>query len=564
MDPVIVAMATFPPRRQGMVEVVNALLPQCDKFYLYLNGYTSVPEELPKSDKLVCVCAGPGCAHADIGSQGKFFWVGQDEGYYLTVDDDIFYPQDYVAYMVACVDKYSRKAIVGLHGSIFRLKGGARLPPRNPLKDCRTLYPYNKKLAQDLAVHVLGAGVMACYPKAIGLTFDACKGPVHSGDDEDIAIWGQRNNVALVKVATEKDWVRPNPAMWVRDPLHRRAGYIQSADTKLRAWSEWAIRTPPEPTVATQAPVPPIRQRVPDKRPLALRMAEAREQRLAAVRAAREQALAQKQRPQAQPAHPVECVRSLRPASGPCFDLVELSSDELAFTNKILSSDALAAQIITRIKQRIPTSVIRMSDGERAIMEFAVSGKTAGFLKDPAWLKRYGLEGADLKSVGENLTAAGMKADYLACTISGLFWEIFKVHDRFPQRAQFIDQFYPQLWAATDRVGAVLRAGPVLVLHRQHADIVPKLTFKYGLAGADGMMLNSWKDQPALLDKVAAHPAQTVLVSGGASGKPFAVALAQATGKVVLDVGEALTGVWLTDMRGWHDAAGRPMMEAPK
>jgi len=550
-----------------MVEVVNALLPQCDKFYLYLNGYTEVPEELPKSDKLVCVCAGPGCEHADIGSQGKFFWVGRDEGYYLTVDDDIHYPEDYVKYMVAGVDKYGRKAIVGLHGYIFRLNGSSKLP-QSSLRGCRALYCYDKKLGQDLPVHVLGAGVMACYPKAIGLTFEACEGPVHSGDDEDIAIWGQRNDIALVKLATEKDWVRPNHAMWVRDALQRRAAYIKSSEAKLRAWTGWAVRKPPAPIAITRAPPPPPppRRSSTVTRSPARHMAEIRAQRLADVRAARLQALAQKQRRQ-QPVprpNPVTGARSLRPASGPCFDLVELSPDELAFTNKILSSDALAAQIITRIKQRVPTSVIRMSDGERAIMEFAATGKTAGFLKDPAWLKRYGLEGADLKSVGEKLMAAGMKADYLACTISGLFWEIFKVHDRFPNRAQFIDQFYPQLWAATDRVGAVLRAGPVLVLHRQHADIVPKLTFKYGLAGADGMMLNSWKDQPALLDKVAAHPAQTVLVSGGASGKPFAVLLAETTGKVVLDVGEALTGVWLTDMWGWHDAAGRPMTEAPK
>lgn len=554
MDPVIVAMATFPPRRQGMVEVVNALLPQCDRFYLYLNGYTSVPEELPKSDKLVCVCAGPGSEYPDIGSHGKFHWIGMDEGYYLTVDDDIYYPSDYVAYLCACVDKYERKAVVGLHGAIFRTRPGGAIPPRLNGRETRALFPYDKRQGHDMGVHMLGMGVMACHPRTVGLTSSMCTGPVHSGDDEDMAVWAQQHQVPLIKVATERDWTRPNPTMWIRDPLHRRGNYIKMSDQKLRLWTKWTIQSMPRAVTATTAPMPPLRpSAAPQRKPLATRLAEARQARIDSVRAKR--GLQQPPPPaQAAPVIPP------RPApNGPCFDRISLTDEDLAFTQKILSSDALAAQIVDRIKKRVPTSLIRMSDGERAIIEVGQGKPPSSFLCDSQWLRRYGLEGADLKLVGQRLLRAGAEADYLACTISGLFWSIFKVHDKFPERQQFVDQFYPQLWECTDRVGAVLRAGPVLVLHRQHEQIVPVLRQKYVIPDIEGLCLNSWTDHNALLYEAQGRRCRTILVSGGASGKPFCVDLARETGKVVLDVGEALTGCWTTDARSWHDASGRPM-----
>lgn len=226
------------------------------------------------------------------------------------------------------------------------------------------------------------------------------------------------------------------------------------------------------------------------------------------------------------------------------FGDIKLSAEDWAFTDKILSSDALAAQIITHIKNRTAASVIRMSDGERAVIKHVEDGSLTEFLKDPVWLKRFGLEGADIRKVGEELLWAGNNADYLACTVSGLYLHQYRVHNLFTARRHFIDSFYPRMWWATHRVVDVLRAGQVLILHRNQAALVPKLAERYGLKGTEGMTLDSWRDQEGLLERVRTHAASTVLVSGGPSGKPFCVKLARVTGKVVLDVGEAMTNCW--------------------
>lgn len=492
----ICAMATFPPRLEGSILVIQKLLPQCDKFYCYLNGYTELPPGFPQDPKLVTVLAGPGCEHQDLGSQGKFFWCGVENGYYLTVDDDIHYPEGYVDYMVNNVDRYSRKAIVGMHGGLFRIRMGGGFPERGMAKEHRTLYPYDTAVPRDMSVHILGAGVMACYPTAIGLTRDACCGPVHSGDDEDIAIWSQRKHIPLVRLQGRTKWILPNNLVWIKDPLHRRVGYMQAADTKLKQWKQWTVQRLPE-------ALPDLTQ-----------------------------------------AKAITVQAAVVTPKGPQFSDIRLNPADLEFCHKILSSDALAAILVDRIKTRTPTSVIRMSDGERAFIEHAKGAAPAPFMLDRQWLQRYGLTNADLKRVGLDLLEAGNRADFLACTISGLYYPGFKVHQHFPERKQFIDSFFGPLWEATGRVADILRAGPVLVLHRDYARLVPILQRKYQVPKISGMSLNSWGDHDRLLRELPAHEATTVLVSGGASGKPFCVRLAEQAGKVAIDAGESTGTIW--------------------
>jgi len=244
--PIILAMATFPPRKEGMLRVLQDLLPQCDKFYLYLNGYDEVPEGLPESDKLQYILAGPSSGNPDKGSQGKFHWAGLDDGYYLTVDDDIFYPEDYASYMSGSVEYYGRSSIVGLHGGIFSLVNG-RLPAGIPHARRRKIDGYDRAVERDKSVHTLGGGVMACYPQHIGLTANVCSGPLHSGDDEDLAVWAQKNEIPMIRLQGKDDWVTPNATEWVKDPLHRRTDFIRNADIKIKAWSPWVLQPLPEP-----------------------------------------------------------------------------------------------------------------------------------------------------------------------------------------------------------------------------------------------------------------------------------------------------------------------------
>lgn len=255
---IVVAMATFPPRREGLLKVVNQILPQCDRLCLYLNGYTEVPAELPVSDKLEIILAGPNCEAPDKGSQGKLHWLDKyNDCYYLTIDDDIIYPHDYVKYMVSRLEHYQGKAIVGLHGCFVRF---SVVPGRGP-RISRQLFPYNKACNRDACMHGVGMGLAACVPSTIGLTSAVVSGDIHSGDDEDIAIWAQRNRIPVIKLATRKDWVRADAKVWVIDPLHRRPGYLKASADKLMQIKRWLTFPTPQslltslPGIPTQPPL---------------------------------------------------------------------------------------------------------------------------------------------------------------------------------------------------------------------------------------------------------------------------------------------------------------------
>lgn len=222
------------------------------------------------------------------------------------------------------------------------------------------------------------------------------------------------------------------------------------------------------------------------------------------------------------------------------FKDTDLNLDQWVFTNYIMSSDALACQILTRIKRKVPTSVIRTSDGEGSLIKAGAGGGVASWLRNPAWLKRYGMEGADLKAQAQRLLWAGDNADYLACTISGVFHPSFNTHQYWPTRTRYVDQFYAKMWCATGRMQAILQQQPVLVLHNSWERVCAGLEKAYVCKTA-GIRLSSWRDHAGIVEAVRTHAHGTVLVSGGPTGKALCVELAQATGKVVLDLGETLT-----------------------
>ena len=110
------SLASIPARRDSLRRVVESLLPQVDRLGVYLNGYGDVPEFL--ADDRIDVARSED--HGDLGDAGKMFWAAEPGvDYHLACDDDILYPADYVARMVAEVDRYGRRALVGCHGALM-------------------------------------------------------------------------------------------------------------------------------------------------------------------------------------------------------------------------------------------------------------------------------------------------------------------------------------------------------------------------------------------------------------------------------------------------------------
>lgn len=183
-----VGLCSIPSRALGLLRVLDTLLPACDRMHVYLNSYPTDFNPAQLQDPKITVYRSP----PDIGPRGKFYVAHCSPGYYLTVDDDLIYPADYVYHMVQTIDKYRRQAVIGGHGTLFA-------EPR------RILFSHAGYVAQDAVVHMLGTGLMGYHSDLLRIdwrNFDAGK------IDEQVAILGQACEIPMICLAHPEAWVR--------------------------------------------------------------------------------------------------------------------------------------------------------------------------------------------------------------------------------------------------------------------------------------------------------------------------------------------------------------------
>lgn len=187
-EPVVASLASIPERTESLERTVASLLPQVDLLRVYLNGYEEVPDFLDDPKVEVARCG-------DLGDGGKFYWLEDGpDGYRLTCDDDLEYPADYAASMVAAVEEYGRRALVGLHGRRLA-ENGVQEDGFYCLED----------VARDEFVNVLGTGVLAYHTS----TLPAGAPPtLRNMADQWLAAWAQANEIPCVVRAHRGDWLK--------------------------------------------------------------------------------------------------------------------------------------------------------------------------------------------------------------------------------------------------------------------------------------------------------------------------------------------------------------------
>lgn len=93
---VSIFMASFPFRKKWMIKCIVELIDQCDNFYLWLNEYKEIPEELKRFDQ--------NKLHVTLGDRnlkenGRYVILKNpncQNDYCFICDDDINYPPNYV------------------------------------------------------------------------------------------------------------------------------------------------------------------------------------------------------------------------------------------------------------------------------------------------------------------------------------------------------------------------------------------------------------------------------------------------------------------------------------
>lgn len=187
-------LATFPPRRRLLRQVVQSILGQVDHLFVVLNDYDSIPGFLAKDRRITAIIP-----DRDLKDAGKFHFLPEADDIVFTIDDDIGYARDYVEATLA------RAGAVGFGGHVFGYQGNAYMPQT----DTWQTYPFHKPVAHQTGVTIIDTGTLCARGDAIA---PLCEIEFFAGAvDHAYNAWLTEQGILL--------WVLPRGERWLTNIL---------------------------------------------------------------------------------------------------------------------------------------------------------------------------------------------------------------------------------------------------------------------------------------------------------------------------------------------------------
>lgn len=152
-------MATYPARRQSLLEMLPSVLSQLDRLYVYCNQYKQTDllelNHWASNHNTGCTVKliDPNCSEGDVKDMGKFWALGTVEGFVFLLDDDIRYPKDYTQRHINAI--HLHRCITTVHGRKIK-----RYPLTNYFGDTHSFH-YRQALKRPQKVHIAGTGTCA-------------------------------------------------------------------------------------------------------------------------------------------------------------------------------------------------------------------------------------------------------------------------------------------------------------------------------------------------------------------------------------------------------------------
>lgn len=191
-------MAVWEVRWPTSLTAVQSILPQVDRLYLTLNGFTEVPEELVHP-KIVAQLE-----PTNIGDIGKFADVPLEADFdvYLSLDDDIHYPHGYALNMTAHLHR-KWDVVIAHHGTqLNNLEGTfVTIKNNNPRVRCTDL---NTSL---MPLDLPGTGVCA-YPSELYRRMKAGMMTGKNCADMLVGRWCRDESVMILGLPHKRDWIK--------------------------------------------------------------------------------------------------------------------------------------------------------------------------------------------------------------------------------------------------------------------------------------------------------------------------------------------------------------------
>lgn len=222
---IVASMCTIPPRKESFKLVVRRLLfeqtRQVDRMDVWLNGYDSVPSDFPTDSRL----------HYHIEPANPGPWVRfktVNEGLscraFLTIDDDMDYPVDYVEKGLSALFSYTNPVAISFAGIRWDF-----LVPKADLRygDDRTYVSLfsNVETPQKVA---LGTGLSSFYkPEYMKDIIEHPLSGFDTNDDMMVAYGLQKRGIPIICPPRPAQWLLPLESADTAHSLFRRDSHVR-------------------------------------------------------------------------------------------------------------------------------------------------------------------------------------------------------------------------------------------------------------------------------------------------------------------------------------------------
>lgn len=238
---IVCGIATIYERKDSLRDTVKSILNQVDELHVYQNGYKGIFDFLRHEKIKVYSSMDTGI---DMGDAGKFYTVEHHrDSYYLSIDDDIIYPPDYVISIVEGLKRFNNERIVTHHGRKIDET------TKNYHTDYIDSVHFRVRLVKPKEIHFPGTGVMGFYTDTFKLKFSHFT--VKNIADIIVGVEAGKQNIKCMCLPHDTNWLTDNlnnqlPTLYeknkinevlneyFRNNIHYVLGYTEPTEMNMR------------------------------------------------------------------------------------------------------------------------------------------------------------------------------------------------------------------------------------------------------------------------------------------------------------------------------------------
>lgn len=194
----IVNVASY-RRTDSLVKTLESIIDQCDEINVALNDFQGGLPPILYHNKVNLYFT-----DNSKGDAFKFLQLSNSEGYFLTIDDDLIYPPNYVDHLINKCKENNNSKVITLHGRNFN-----KFPINSYYKSATERYSCLNKVRNDVKVQFGGTGVMCFHTSLMKIPIDYFQNPNMA--DVWVGKYCIENNIEIICLKHDEGYVKYIP-----------------------------------------------------------------------------------------------------------------------------------------------------------------------------------------------------------------------------------------------------------------------------------------------------------------------------------------------------------------